>query len=109
MWHKDHRNTKMENKRLHSEGKQELANTKDKFNKMNGEYNELAAEFRELEVKDKDNDEPELLKQQLIDQTERNEAHVKSLIADQEFHNAKYIGLVSEKDRLIASHLKGVR
>ena len=98
----------MKNERLHNEGKQELANTKDKFNKMNGEYNDLAAKFLELEVKYKDNDEPELLKQQLIDQTERNEAHVKSLIADQEFHNAKYIGLVSEKDRLIASQLKQI-
>ena len=75
---------------------------------MNGECNDLAAKFRELEVKYKHNDEPELLKQQLIDQTERHEAHVKSLIADQEFHNAKYIGLVSEKDRLIASQLKQI-
>ena len=83
----------MENERLHKEGKQELANTKDDFNKINGEYNALAAKFRELEVKYKHNDEPEFLKQQLIDQTERNEAHVKSLIADQEIRKAKYVGL----------------
>ena len=42
MWHKDHRKTKMENERLHKEAKQELANTKDDFNKINGEYNDLA-------------------------------------------------------------------
>ena len=62
------------------------------------------------------------MKQQLIDQTERNEAHLKNLIADQEILEANYVGLeengitreasymrlVSEKDKFIASQLKRI-
>ena len=48
---KDHSKTKMENERLYNEGKTELANTTDEYNKVKGEYNDLVIRFQELQAK----------------------------------------------------------
>ena len=83
MGNKDHSKTKMENGRLYNEGKKELANTTDEYNKVKGEYNDLVIRFQELQAKYKHNE-------------------------DQEILQAKYANLVSQKDRLIASQLKRI-